>query len=259
MKMNKRDFLKVSGMALAGLSFKPAVQAVAQREPLIYTPGPQALTATRWAMVINHRKCKAGCEECKKACHLVHNVPTDFSNSRHEIKWIWPEPFANAFAIPEEEKDLVQEAARSKPAIVLCNHCDHPPCVRVCPTKATFKRADGIVMMDFHRCIGCRYCMAACPYGSRSFNYFDPRTKFVDIPNPEFPTRMKGVVEKCNFCVERLAEGKLPACVEACPEKAMTFGDLGDPNSEVSRLLRENFTIKRKPELGTRPMVYYLV
>ena len=98
---------------------------------------------------------------------------------------------------------------------VLCNHCENPPCCRACPTKATFKReSDGIVLMDFHRCIGCRFCMAACPFGARSFNFRDPRP-FVKDTNPEFPTRMKGVVEKCNFCAERLAVGKLPACVEA--------------------------------------------
>ncbi len=95
---------------------------------------------------------------------------------------------------------------------VFCNHCENPPCVRVCPTKATFQRADGIVMMDYHRCIGCRLCMAACPYGARSMNYRDPRP-FIAKINPDFPTRTKGVVEKCNFCEERLAKGMLPACV----------------------------------------------
>ena len=107
--------------------------------------------------------------------------------------------------------------------------------MRVCPTKATFKRADGIVMMDYHRCIGCRFCMAACPYGSRSMNYRDPRP-FIRKINPDFPTRTKGVVEKCNFCEERLARGILPACVVACKEKALVFGDLEDPRSDV-RLL----------------------
>ena len=100
--------------------------------------------------------------------------------------------------------------------------------MRVCPTQATWKREDGIVMMDWHRCIGCRYCMAACPYGSRSFNWLDPRP-YIHNPNPEFPTRTKGVVEKCNFCAERLGTGRPPACVEACPEKALVFGDLADP------------------------------
>ena len=142
---------------------------------------------------------------------------------------------------------------------LLCNHCENPPCVRVCPTKATYKRPDGIVAMDYHRCIGCRYCMAGCPYGSRSFNWGEPR-KNLDLSklNPEFPTRMRGVVEKCNFCVERLAIGKMPACVEAS-EGAIVFGDLYDPDSDVRKVLREKFTIRRKPSAGTEPCVYYVI
>jgi molybdopterin-containing oxidoreductase family iron-sulfur binding subunit len=142
----------------------------------------------------------------------------------------------------------------------MCNHCERPSCVRVCPTQATWKRKDGIVMMDQHRCIGCRYCMAACPYGSRSFNFVDPRPTLQKSGiNPGYPTRTRGVVEKCSFCAERLARGKLPACVEACPVKALVFGDLNDPESEVARLLEEKYTIRRKPGLGTNPHVFYLV
>jgi Fe-S-cluster-containing dehydrogenase component len=148
------------------------------------------------------------------------------------------------------------------PFLLLCNHCDNPPCVRVCPTQATFKReSDGIVMMDMHRCIGCRYCVVGCPDGSRSFNWRDPRPHIANI-RQDFPTRTKGVVEKCNFCAERLAKGKEPACVEASRQEgcnAIKFGDLLDPDSEVRRLLERNNTIRRKPELGTSPMVYYIV
>ena len=140
---------------------------------------------------------------------------------------------------------------------MLCNHCDNPPCVRVCPTKATWKREDGIVMMDYHRCIGCRFCMAGCPYGSRSLNWRDPRP-FIKKITKEFPTRERGVVEKCNFCSERLAKGLIPACVEACKEKVLVFGDLEDPNSEVRGLLKSHYTIRRKPQLGTRPQIYYI-
>ena len=113
-------------------------------------------------------------------------------------------------------------------------------------------------MMDWHRCIGCRYCMAACPYGSRSFNWIDPR-KYIAEQNLDFPTRTKGVVEKCNFCEERLAKGKLPACVEACPQNAMSFGDLDDAGSEVRQLLGSEYAIRRKPELGTQPEIFYIV
>jgi Fe-S-cluster-containing dehydrogenase component len=120
----------------------------------------------------------------------------------------------------------------------LCNHCDNPSCVKACPTKATFvNEKNGIVAMDFHRCIGCRFCMAACPYGARSFNWQDPRP-FIKAYNPDFPTRMRGVVEKCNFCGERLALGLEPACVEACKGTgAMVFGDLNDPHSEIRKVL----------------------
>ncbi|MDZ7598019.1 MAG: 4Fe-4S dicluster domain-containing protein [Desulfobacterales bacterium] len=145
------------------------------------------------------------------------------------------------------------------PFLVLCNHCEDPPCVRACPTQATFKReSDGIVMMDFHRCIGCRFCMAACPYGARSFNFGDPGP-LSRRPTTNFPPACKGVVEKCNFCAERLAVG---SCRPAWrrPTAAMVFGDLEDPESEVRELLRDNFTIRRKQSPGNRdPSVYYIV
>jgi molybdopterin-containing oxidoreductase family iron-sulfur binding subunit len=143
---------------------------------------------------------------------------------------------------------------------VFCNHCDNPPCTRVCPTQATWKRDDGIVMMDWHRCIGCRYCVAACPYGSRSFNWRDPRGALDgERIDPDYPTRTRGVVEKCTFCDERLAKGQMPACVEACTSNCLIFGDLEDPDSEVRAALRERHAIRRKPGLGTQPEVYYLV
>jgi molybdopterin-containing oxidoreductase family iron-sulfur binding subunit len=139
--------------------------------------------------------------------------------------------------------------------------------VRVCPTQATWKReSDGIVMMDMHRCIGCRYCMAACPYGSRSFNWRDPRP-YVETDADgnflsEFPTRTRGVVEKCNFCAERLRDGREPACVEAAnrlAEGALMFGDVSDPDSDISRVLQSQVTMNRRVNLGTGPNVYYLV
>jgi molybdopterin-containing oxidoreductase family iron-sulfur binding subunit len=113
-------------------------------------------------------------------------------------------------------------------------------------------------MMDWHRCIGCRYCIVACPYGSRSFNFKDPRPGIDDI-DPAYPTRMRGVVEKCTFCDERLARGLEPACVEVCENDEIVFGDLNDPESKVRRLLSEQMTIRRKPGLGTEPEVFYIV
>ncbi len=259
MGITKRDFLKIAGVSAIGAGAVPASKAIAGFKDQV-GPNKEALTGERWAMVVDVRKCPEGCDDCAKACHFTHNVPEFTYNKRHEIKWIWHEKYVNAFAVPENEGEYVDKATASRPFLVLCNHCDNPPCVRVCPTQATFKRKDGVVMMDYHRCIGCRFCMAACPYGSRSFNLKDPRLGLDHTHyNKDFPTRMKGVVEKCNFCAERLAVGKIPVCVEACKHGALAFGDLADENSQVSKLLRENYTVKRKPELGTLPMVYYIV
>ncbi len=211
----------------------------------------------RLGMVIDVRRCLAvpGCRACIDACHRAHNVPV-VPDPRHEVKWIWKEPFERAFAVEEPER--IAASLRGRPVPVFCNHCDNPPCVRVCPTQATWARDDGIVTMDEHRCIGCRYCVAACPYGSRSFNWVDPGP-FVPQPASPYPTRTRGIVEKCNLCEERVAAGQRPACVEACPERAMLFGDLNAFDSEVSRAIEERYTIRRKPELGTRPQVYYAI
>jgi Fe-S-cluster-containing dehydrogenase component len=159
-----------------------------------------------------------------EACNKIHNVPT-FENKNHEIKWIWETPLTT---MPFPDKaNLSQRRGRTQPFLVLCNHCENPPCVRACPTQATFKReSDGIVLMDFHRCIGCRFCMAACPFGCPQLQLPGSAALYREN-NKLFPTRMKGVVEKCNFCAERLAVGQMPACVEAS-NGAIAFGDLYD-------------------------------
>jgi Fe-S-cluster-containing dehydrogenase component len=221
------------------------------------SPAPKALTAKRWGMVVDMSHCPPDCPgDCITACHTVHNVPV-IPEAEDEVMWLFLEPYENAF--PEQSRGLAGKGSAKGKFLCLCNHCDDPPCVRVCPTQATFKREeDGIVMMDYHRCIGCRFCMAACPYGSRSFNFRDPRP-FIKNITPDYPTRRKGVVEKCNFCQERLELGRMPACVEACREGVLTFGDLDDPHSEVSRILARRPHMRRKPELGTRPSVYYVL
>lgn len=281
MGVDRRKFLKIAGMSTLGVAAKPAADVFAKEEldftiserilhlfdsPLGFAPG-EALTAERWAMVVN---VKALDEEiahaCQEACHKVHNVP-DIDNPKHEIKWIWSEEYENTFT--DQEHELIMDHLKELPFLVMCNHCYEPPCVRVCPTKATFKReTDGIVIMDMHRCIGCRFCMAACPYGSRSFNWVDPR-KYIDEDeqNMAYPTRMKGVVEKCNFCAELLAKGEIPRCVKVAQElaeekgkeSALVFGDLEDPDSEVRKLLRTRYSMRRKPSLGTNPNVYYII
>jgi molybdopterin-containing oxidoreductase family iron-sulfur binding subunit len=253
MRITRRAFLGAAGLSALTLTVKSALDRLAQA-----AEGPGAgPPGIRWGMVIDTAAClkEQGCTDCIAACHRVHNVPA-FPDRAHEVKWIWRESFERAF--PEQVNPYMAPGLVERPVLVLCNHCDNPPCVRVCPTQATWKRADGIVMMDWHRCIGCRYCMAACPYGSRSFNWLDPRPRIPQL-QPDFPTRTKGVVEKCNFCEERLAQGLQPACVEACPEKALTFGNLDDPGSPVRELLRTRYTIRRRPELGTGPEVHYLV
>ncbi len=253
MDFSRRTFLKIAGISALGFGLKPALQALAGNGERIGKNPPGA--ARRWAMAIDLQKCPPSCQDCRIACHRAHNVP-DFGNPKDEVKWIWKEAYGDVF--PGQEHKYLLEGLKERPAVVLCNHCAEPACVRVCPTKATFKRADGIVMMDYHRCIGCRFCMAGCPYGARSMNFRDPRP-FVKELNPGFPTRTKGVVEKCNFCVERLEQGLGPLCVAACREMAMVFGDLEDKDSEIRRVLKTRYTIRRKPELGTGPQVYYIV
>ena len=263
MDSSRRRILQLLGLSSLALTAKPVFNALASEEgPAENTAakierGPNALTARQWAMVIDTRKFETEeqIEVLAEACNKIHNVP-HFELKRHEIKWIWGTHYHNAF--PGEGGRFLSEEVEQKPFVVLCNHCENPPCVRACPTQATFKReSDGIVMMDFHRCIGCRFCMAACPFGARSFNYRDPRP-FIKAINKEFPTRTKGVVEKCNFCAERLAVGQLPACVEASEGK-LTFGDLYDDASKVRQLIRTHYTIRRKQTLGTEPSVYYIV
>lgn len=256
MNPTRRNFLKIAGISVLGIGARPLFEAIAGAETSKVGSLPTALVGKRWAMVVDlKRPCPDNCKDCVEACHTIHNVPS-MPNPKEEVKWIWLESFPHAF--PGQEHPFLDEGLKRHPVIVLCNHCENPPCVRVCPTKATFKREDGIVMMDYHRCIGCRFCMAGCPFGARSLNWRDPRP-YIKTLNREFPTRTKGVVEKCTFCEERLARGLRPACVEACKERVLAFGDLEDPQSEVRRLLRLRTAIRRKPQLGTGPQVYYLV
>jgi len=256
MEGSRRTFLKIAGASLLGLAAKPVLDAFARSEFPKVIKAPQALVAKRWAMVVDMKKFKAeeDYQRCIQACHRAHNVPD--IGTKQEVKWIWKERYAQAF--PDEQNQFIPDEMKNKAFLLLCNHCDNPPCVRVCPTQATFRRKeDGIVMMDFHRCIGCRYCMAACPYGARSFNFGNPRP-YIQETNLEFPTRTKGVVEKCNFCEERVARGLLPACVEVS-RGALIFGDLANPDSGVRKILRLNYGIRRRPTLGTQPQVYYLI
>lgn len=257
MSIDRRKFLKIAGLSGIGLGLSAADSLVkgkahASEESSLPESG------VRLALVIDVGKIRTD-EDYKRitdACHSIHNVP-NIPNPKHEVKWIWTDTYEHTF--PDQPNEFIPEEMKEKRFLLLCNHCAKPPCVRVCPTKATFKRPDGIVTQDPHRCIGCRFCMAACPYGSRSFNWVDPR-KYLDMDkvNPDYPTRTMGVVEKCTLCVERIARGLEPACVEAS-NGAMVFGNLADPNSPVRKILNTHYTLIRKPAVGTQPSVFYVI
>ncbi len=176
----------------------------------------------RWAMMIDTAKCAEGCTDCVDACDAEHGLTGSY---RPETDPQWIRKL--------EVTDRTTGNVKSLP--MLCQHCEHPPCVDVCPTGASFRREDGIVLVNKHTCIGCRYCMMACPYKARSFVHED-----LYFQKPWSP-RGKGTVESCNFCVHRVDQDRTPACVEACAEAghgAMVFGDLNDAGSEVARRAR---------------------
>jgi Fe-S-cluster-containing dehydrogenase component len=266
MDQKRRSFLKNAGCAALGLGCGFPLLGLgcsASKEG----SDSDGSSTSQLAMIVDVKKCLK--EEVRKACidacHQAHNVPK-IVNPHHQVDWIKAEQRGHVF--PDQTHEHTAEAVKESPVLVLCNHCEKPPCVKVCPTAATWKReGDGVVMMDMHRCIGCRYCMAACPYGARSFNWSDPRDHFeADRTLTNYPPREKGVVEKCTFCAELIREGRLPACVEAAAkvpggEGALTFGDLGDKDSDVSKILAdgEKNTICRRVSLGTGPNVYYIV
>jgi Fe-S-cluster-containing dehydrogenase component len=246
---SRRELLAGLGAAcMAGAGVRKAIAATSGEA------GPIPL----WGIAIDLSRCasQANCRRCIDACHTAHQVPA-VRDPRHEIKWIWKEPFVRAF--PEQVHAWEPEARKQMPALVLCNHCTQSPCTKVCPTGATWRRSDGVVAMDEHRCIGCRYCITACPYGSRSFNWEKTSR------NPaggDYPTRAAGVVEKCTLCVDRLDAGQTPLCVETCRDvgaAALTFGNLKDANSPLRQLLATRQVIRRRPSLGTEPRVFYVL
>ena len=206
----------------------------------------------RWVMVIDLAACD-GCKKCTKACQAEHLVP-------FEQEWIRVYEAANN-----------QYDKYSMP--VPCQHCEVAPCVKVCPVNATFHNPDGIVLIDHNRCVGCRFCMAACPYGARSFNWTEPKhtpaESFAQY-SPEYPVpHRKGTVEKCMLCAHRVKMGRLPACLEICTKEGMRAIWFGDANEnlvtngaevkKLTQLLGEGRAFQYKEELGTHPRVYYLL
>jgi len=223
----------------------------------------------RFGMVIDQQKC-VGCSGCVFACKAENHTPA-------EINWC-DKVIVTSGKYPDVNFEYIS---------TMCNHCDNAPCVQGCPTQAMHKGEGGLTLHDPDKCIGCKACMANCPYGVISFNWQRPHQKWLDdtgvaagtftpismlqetggegspLSNPEgaseYPrVRERGTVEKCNFCVHRLKVGLNPVCVDACPSHARVVGDLDDPESEVSQLIKKYDGQPLKPELGTQAKVYYI-
>jgi Fe-S-cluster-containing dehydrogenase component len=260
-ELTRKDVLTIGAAAIGSAVIAPLVTtgplspfAGLKQQQLEGLPdeghGPQG--PLHWGMVINLDTC-IGCEYCQRACCAANDVPAD-------------EPWN--IVVPEKTA-----AGRSFFFTRPCLHCQNAPCVEVCPVQATYHREDGLVVMDYDRCIGCRYCQVACPYDARRFNW-EP----YDEENPYIPTwgiaeverRPRGVVEKCTFCIHRINDGlknglvpgidpeATPACVNICPVGARLFGDLNDPKSPVSQWLAKNPTFRLRDDLGTETSVYYI-
>ena len=202
-----------------------------------------------------------GCRRCVYACVHENNQSRD-----PQIHWIRVLRMEKEGGIHLTESDAYYEPEKvPEPDAfylpVACQQCRNPACVKVCPVKATWQEPDGIIVIDYDWCIGCRCCMSACPYGARHFNWADPGVPSEEI-NPETHyfgnrPRPKGVVEKCTFCIHRVREGRYPACVEICPVGARKFGNLLDESSEMRYLMREKRVFVLKEDLNTRPRFYY--
>ena len=221
MDTTRRGFLGTVGKVTIGAA--ASVAGAGRSATAATQPDAKDGAAAHWGMVVDLRKC-IGCQACTVACIMENDVPED--------------AFRTHVSVYELVKDGQDPAMVMLPR--LCNHCDDPPCLPVCPVEATFKAENGEVLVDASKCVGCAYCVQACPYDARFINH---ETQ---------------VADKCTFCFHRTQAGLLPACVETCVGGARNFGDLNDPESEVSRLLRENEVSVLRPEMHTNPNVYYI-
>jgi molybdopterin-containing oxidoreductase family iron-sulfur binding subunit len=240
MSLNRREFLGIGTAAVAGTAIAPGVRLIELAQAR--SPEEAATAKQRWGMLIDTNKCAKGCTSCVEACHeengvSSHNRPTT------DQQWIRK----------VEAKDPATGMEYSLP--VMCQHCEKPPCVDVCPTGASMRREDGIVLVDRHICIGCRYCMMACPYKARSFAH-----EVVENPAHHAP-RGKGTVESCTLCVHKVDRGDgNTACAEACSKEgheAILFGDLMDPDSEISRRLRKEPSRQLRADMNLNNGVRY--
>ena len=239
---SRRDFLSKSGTVAGATAIAPGIFLTA---PAAAKPAGEVVTSeNRWGILVDTNKCASNCDSCVTAC-------------KEENGWGETETLSN----PEQQSQWIRKVEiRNKSTgfaatlPLMCQHCETPPCVDVCPTGASFRRVDGLVLVDKHICIGCRYCMMACPYKARSFIHEDLTDQLPWAP------RGKGTVESCTLCVQRVDNGGTPACVEACSAEnhnALIFGDLNDENSEISRELKKNDSIELRADLGLNTAVRY--
>ncbi|MBU8932653.1 MAG: 4Fe-4S dicluster domain-containing protein [candidate division Zixibacteria bacterium] len=242
--MDRRDFLKTAGgTLLAGTSCAYAFRFLTSAG---WASADIPSSGKKWGMIVDLTKCREGCTACMDACRHENNV-AHFGDERWDIHWIKKVKVESQVGHKTMEKNVM----------LLCNHCDNPPCAQVCPVQATYKRDDGIVIIDHHRCIGCRYCMIACPYNARQFNFRDNE----EWPNKDRPKRSHGVAESCTLCAHRLDVSRMPACVEACEQVgagALLVGDINDPDSNISKIVTTGAVKRIREDLGTEPKVYYI-
>ena len=239
MALNRREFLGAAAAAVAVVAVAPGLHLI--ELALADTRQKEASALRRWGLLIDTDKCSTGCNACVTACNKVNGL-LNHDNPETDPQWI------RKVTLKDPETGYVQSLP------VMCQHCADAPCVDVCPTGASFKRADGIVLVDKHLCIGCRYCMMACPYKARSFVAQKITDQLPDVP------RGMGTVEGCTLCVERIDRGKIPACVEACSQtdgKAMMFGDLKDKNSLIAKRLANQPSTEIRPGLDLDTGVRY--
>jgi molybdopterin-containing oxidoreductase family iron-sulfur binding subunit len=243
---------------------KPALTmpAVKRPSPAKKADGADAppVPGARFGLVIDAGAC-IGCRRCAYACKTENNIPDSITPPWIEVFQldnsvdITGHPSLEVLNTGETTSYTKSPEPGKWYLAAQCNHCDNAPCTHVCPTGATYKTPDGYVLMDYDRCIGCRFCVVACPYNARRFNWVQPK---LDSANPNVPVRPVGVVEKCTFCVHRTRKGQLPRCVEVCPVGARHFGDMNDPNSEISRILRETPNFRLLEDLNTQPNIHYI-
>ncbi len=232
-----RRRLLSGAVAAAGLTLAPGVFLL-QAAPA--AAAAKAGSGVRWGLLVNTNNCSEDCNACVSACQN-ENGWHGHDRPLTDARWV-------------RKLTLEDAAGRRRSLPVMCQHCEQPPCVYVCPTGASFKREDGVVLVDKHRCIGCRYCMMACPYQARSFVHEPVTERSGNHP------RGKGTVEGCNLCVQRIDRGHLPACVEACSRQggaALIFGDLNDPASAISQALAKHGGQAIRADLGLNPGVRY--